>query len=68
MKISIIVPCYNEESNVRAFYNEILMLPEKLPEGTELELIFVNDGSRDKTMEIIKELARSDSMVKYIDF
>lgn len=68
MKISIIVPCYNEECNVRPFYNEIIKLPERLPEDTQLELIFVNDGSRDHTIDIVKDLAQSDSMVKYIDF
>lgn len=68
MKISIIVPCYNEECNVRPFYNEIIKLAERLPEDTQLELIFVNDGSRDHTIDIVKDLAQSDSMVKYIDF
>ena len=64
-KLSVIVPCYNEEESIPYFYEEI----KKVTKGMKinLELIFVNDGSRDKTLEIIKGLTK-DKSVKYIDF
>lgn len=64
-KISIIVPCYNEEESIPYFYEEI----EKVIKGMkiELELIFVDDGSSDKTLSVIKELL-DDKRVKYISF
>ncbi|MGN1130825.1 MAG: glycosyltransferase, partial [Ruminococcus sp.] len=48
MKLSLIVPCYNEESNVEAFYNET----EKAFSGVsfDYEYVFINDGSKDKTL------------------
>ncbi len=65
-KISIIVPVYNEERNIPILFDEIV----KTMEGFEpdFELIFVNDGSRDQSLKIIKELREKDKRVKYIDF
>lgn len=68
MKISVVVPCYNEESNIEPFYHEMKKLPEHLPLDTELEVIFVNDGSRDNTIDEVKKLAGIDPVIKYIDF
>ena len=53
-KISIIVPCYNEEEALPLFYKEINKVSETMDE--EFEFIFVNDGSKDKTLEVIKSL------------
>lgn len=64
-KISIIIPCYNEEECIPSFYKEIKKIVDKIK--IEYELIFVNDGSVDKTFEIIKKTAK-DEMVKYINF
>lgn len=66
MTLSIVVPCYNEEENIKAFYEEILKIGFQLT--VELELIFINDGSKDKTISIIKELAHLDPRVYYISF
>ncbi|MCI8417878.1 MAG: glycosyltransferase family 2 protein [Lachnospiraceae bacterium] len=66
-KISIVVPCYNEEAAAPLFYQAICPVFEKMPE-TKMELIFVNDGSRDKTLAVIKDLAAQDERVKYIHF
>ena len=52
-KISIIVPCYNEEEAVPLFYREICRVFQEIPD-IELELIFVNDGSRDGTLKVVK--------------
>ncbi len=64
-KISIIVPCYNEAQTVPIFYKEITEVFKKM--DYELELLFVDDGSRDKTLLTIKELT-SDKCVKYLSF
>ena len=65
-KISIIVPCYNEEQAIPFFYDEITKIAESLKE--DFEFIFVNDGSSDKTINVIKEYAKKDKRVKYINF
>ena len=65
-KIIIIVPCYNEEQAIPFFYEEINKISKKLK--YDFEFIFVNDGSKDKTINIIKEYAKKDKRVKYIHF
>ena len=65
-KYSIVVPCYNEEETINIFYETITPVLEGL--GENYEIIFVNDGSRDKTEEILKELAEKDKRVKGISF
>lgn len=65
-KISIIVPCYNEEEALPLFYKEINKVSETMDE--EFEFIFVNDGSKDKTLEVIKNLSTLDKRCKYINF
>lgn len=52
--LSVIIPCYNEEENIEIFYNEIKVALGKLINKTEL--IFVNDGSTDKTLESLKKV------------
>ena len=66
-KISIVVPCYNEEDAIPIFYKEITKEAEKL-NNYNFEFIFVNDGSRDKSAKIMKDLAKEDKRVKYIIF
>ena len=67
--ISVIVPCYNEEENVRDFYNE-LMKNEAFFNGKGLvpEIIYVDDGSYDKTASEVKALAAEDSRVHLLSF
>lgn len=67
-KISIISPVYNEESNIPIFYDQVKMVILSLLGKYDFEIIFVDDGSTDKTLEIIKALAGSDLCVKYIEF
>ena len=64
-KLSIVVPCYNEEESIPYFYEEIKKVKKELK--IELELIFVNDGSKDDTLKTIKDLTK-DKEVKYISF
>lgn len=64
MYISIVVPCYNEERNIEAFYQAINELRLK----SSYEIIYVNDGSRDKTLSTLQVLAGKDNRVKYVSF
>ena len=66
-KISIVVPCYNEEKVLPIFYNEIKKIILDM-HYLDFEIILVNDGSTDATLEVIKVLAKKDSNVKYISF
>ena len=64
--LSLIVPCYNEQEALPCFYKEVTAVLAEM--GCEYELLFVNDGSRDGTLEIIKEYARQDRHVIYLSF
>lgn len=66
-KISIIVPCYNEEEAIPLFYEEINKTSKEIKDY-DFEFIFVNDGSKDNSALIMKELAKKDNRVKFIDF
>ncbi len=66
-KISLIIPCYNEEQALPFLYKEIVKLAEDM-RGQEFEFIFINDGSKDRTLELIKELRESDDRVHYVSF
>lgn len=68
-KISVIVSCYNEEESLPLFYEEMERVrKEDFENVTEFEYIFVNDGSKDKTLEVMKKLAKEDSKVRFISF
>ena len=66
--ISIVIPCYNEEAAIPYFYDEITKQSKLMQDkyGVEFEYIFVNDGSKDNTLSVIKEYASKDERVKYI--
>ena len=66
-KISVIVPCYNEEESLPLFYPEIKKVRDTLPEYA-FEYILVDDGSKDRTMEIMRELAEKDEEIRYLSF
>lgn len=65
-KISIVVPCYNEEEVLEIFYNKITEISKEI--NADFEYIFVNDGSKDKTLDIVKKYSKKDSRVRYISF
>ena len=65
--ISVIVPCYNEQEVLDMFYDEMSRVAGLMTDYN-FEFIFVNDGSRDNTLNICKELAAKDERVKYISF
>ena len=66
--LSLIVPCYNESDVLPFFYDETSKVIASLSSEYSTELVFVDDGSKDSTLEIIKELAVRDPAVKYISF
>jgi len=67
--LSVIVPCYNEEESVELFYEELMKNASFFNEkGLELELLYVNDGSTDKTAEEVKKLCGQDERVHLLSF
>ena len=65
-KITLIVPCYNEEEALPYFYREATGILGGM--NIEYEFLFVNDGSSDKTLDILKDIAKKDTHVKYLSF
>ena len=66
-KISIIIPAYNEEESLPMLYERLNKLMNNI-ENYEFEVLFLNDGSKDRTLEIIKDLRKKDNRICYIDF
>ena len=65
-KISLVVPCYNEQEVIKLFYAEIQKIKKDF-KNVEFEIIFVNDGSKDKTLDLMRELSKNDD-VRYVSF
>ena len=65
--ISIVVPCYNEQEALPAFYKEIHKISKNMNE-VEFEFIFVDDGSKDKTLSMLKYLHKKDKRARFISF
>lgn len=65
--LSVIVPCYNEEETIPLFYKKINELSKKM-NYLDFEFIFVDDGSKDMTLLVLKDYEKKDSRVKYIQF
>lgn len=64
--ISLVVPCYNEQDSLSVFFQETNSILQTI--CAEYEVIFVNDGSQDQTIQMIRELAQRDNHVKYLSF
>lgn len=71
-KISIVVPCYNEEEALQIYYAEMARTMEKMDRASrskyEFELLLVDDGSSDATLEVMKKLQREDSRCRFLSF
>lgn len=67
-KISVVVPCYNEEKALPLFYEELKKNIKDFARNVEFEILLVNDGSKDETLKIMKDLAKKDDRVKYVSF
>ncbi len=66
-KISVVVPCYNEEESLPIFYKEINKISKEM-ESVNFEFLFINDGSKDKTLSILRDLSKKDDRVRFISF
>jgi len=66
--LSVIVPCYNEEEALPHFYRETVKVLETLSDRIDYELVLVDDGSKDKTISVFRELNAQDSKVRYVSF
>ena len=64
--LSIIVPCYNEEKSLPIFYKEVISVVQRL--NRNYELILVNDGSKDNTLSVMRDLSVQDTHVIYLSF
>lgn len=67
-KISLIIPCHNEEESLPFLYKAIQEVYEEIREKYDIELLFIDDGSKDKTIQIVKDYAKEDEKVKYVSF
>ena len=66
-KISIVIPCYNEQETIPIFYKEVTKIADEMKD-LDFELLFINDGSNDNTLNKIKELVKIDTRVRFISF
>ncbi|MBE6015195.1 MAG: glycosyltransferase family 2 protein [Lachnospiraceae bacterium] len=66
-KITLIIPVFNEQESLKPFYTELNRVTEEMNEQ-EFEILFVDDGSTDISLEMIKEMASSDRRIRYISF
>ena len=66
-KITIIIPAYNEEESLPPLYERLEKLMHSM-EHYEFEILFVNDGSKDNTINLIKEYREKDNRISYVDF
>lgn len=64
--LSIVVPCFNEESTIPIFYRTVEKIRKQI--HTEVEYCFIDDGSRDKTLAILRDLNKKSEAVHYISF
>ncbi len=64
--LSLVVPCYNEEEVILQFYSDTVKICESI--NKPFELVFVDDGSKDATLEILRQIARNDTRIHYISF
>ncbi len=66
-KISLIIPCYNEEESLQPFYAELKRVTGEMAEY-DFEILFIDDGSKDKTLSLLKDMAATDKRVRYLSF
>ena len=67
MKISLIIPCYNEEDTIKILYDALIEVAQSMTEY-DFEFLFVDDGSVDKTLVILRQMSESDNRVRYLSF
>ncbi len=65
-KISVVIPCYNEEKNINTVYYELNKVSKEM--DADLEIIFIDDGSYDQSLNLIRNLSKKDKRVRYLSF
>ena len=65
---SLVVPCYNEEKAIPYFYREIVTVMEQLKEELDFEVLFIDDGSTDQTLQLLHALCNQDRRIHYLSF
>lgn len=70
MNLTVLIPSYNESDSIKSLYDELnfILLQDSLKQNYDYELIFIDDGSNDNTLDIIKKLQKSDKHIKYLSF
>lgn len=66
--LSVVVPCYNEEEAIRPFLKEMQKIEKRMQSNVAVEYLFINDGSKDGTLAVLRSLANDYSNVHYISF
>ena len=66
--LSVVCPAFNEEQVLPLFHRELAPVLEQLPSCYRVEVIYVDDGSRDRTLEVLRNLAAEDKRVRYLSF
>ena len=64
----IVIPAYNEEKNIEKVINDWYPIVEKYNAGGDSRLVIINDGSKDKTLSILRDLSKKDDRVRFISF
>lgn len=67
-KISLIVPCYNEEQVINIFYDETKKILDQIKQNYDYEFVFIDDGSKDRTLELLKQIRSKDEKATIISF
>ena len=67
-KLSVVVPCYNEEETIRLFLTESQLVESKMKQEVIFDYIFVNDGSTDTTLEVLRQVSKEFDNVHYLSF
>ena len=67
-KVSVVIPMYYEQEVAEVCYKRVKKVLDELKEKYEHEIIFINDGSKDKTLDILQDIAKVDKNVKIISF
>ena len=66
--LSIVVPCYNEEETIRPFLKATKVVEKQMADAVAFDYIFVNDGSKDATLEVLREVSKEYANVHYLSF
>ncbi|TWT16599.1 glycosyltransferase family 2 protein [Streptococcus sp. sy010] len=67
-RLSLVVPCYNEEATIRTFLSATQLVEKKMEKALAFDYIFINDGSKDQTLDVLRDVASQFDNVHYLSF